>query len=219
MYSKSLLTAAAMMVSLWGCGACLPSMPDLGQNSGEDEVTEDGIDFENDPLGALSALGSLGGELEKLQKDLESMPETEAVSFNELIEALPDPPSGWEAEDAKGETNQMGDFKMSTASRVYTSGEQRVKVSISDWAFRKILYMPFIMASKFSQESTEGYNKGITIGEDTPGREEHNTKQMRGKRQVLLDKRYYIEIDQRGGGPESYEEWYGLVKKDVLPTE
>ena len=59
----------------------------------------------------------------------------------------------------------------------------------------------------------------ITIGEDTPGREEHNTKEMRGQRQVLLHKRYFIEINQQGGGPEVYNEWYGLVKKDSLPVE
>ncbi|MCB1020003.1 MAG: hypothetical protein H6509_07510 [Bryobacterales bacterium] len=209
-------TTIALAGSLWGCGACIPSLPDLGQKD-DDEVTSEGVDVEKNPLGALGALGSLGGELEKLQKDLEDMPEVDAVSFNELIAALPDPPSGWEAEDAKGETNQMGDFKMSSASRVYTKGEQRVEVKITDWAFRRMLYLPFIMSSKFSQESTEGYNKGITVGEDSPGREEHNTKRMEGKRQVLLDKRYMIEIDQRGGGPEVYDEWYGLIKKDVLP--
>ena len=219
MVYRSLIAAIVSMLSLWGCGACIPSLPDMGQGGDEAEPTEEGVDIANDPLGALSALGSLGGELEKLQKELEAMPETEAVGFNELIAALPEPPAGWEAEDAKGETNQMGDFKMSVASRVYTSGEQRVKVTITDWAFRKMLYMPFILSSKFSQESTDGYNKGITIGEDTPGREEHNTKQNRGKRQVLLHKRYFIEIDQRGGGPEVYNEWYGLVNKDVLPTE
>ena len=113
----------------------------------------------------------------------------------------------------------MGDFKISTASRVYTKGDQRVEVTVNDWAFRQMLYVPFIMSSKFSQESTEGYNKGITIGEDTPGREEHNTKEMRGQRQVLLHKRYFIEINQQGGGPEVYNEWYGLVKKDSLPVE
>lgn len=215
---KPLLASLALMISSWGCGACLPSLPDLGQ-SNEAEKTEEGIDISKNPLGALGALGSLGGELEKLQKELEAMPETEAVSFNVLIAALPDAPAGWEAAEPKGETNQMGDFKMSTASRVYTSGEQRVEVSVADWAFRKVLYMPFILSSKFSQESTEGYNKGITIGEDTPGREEHFTKDKRGKRQVLLNKRYYIEIDQRGGGPEVYDEWYGLVKRDALPKE
>jgi hypothetical protein len=218
MLNKPSIAAIALMVSLWGCGACLPSMPDLTQDD-DDKVTGEGVDIKNDPLGALSALGSLGGELEKLQKDLEAMPETEAVSFNVLIAALPDPPAGWDAEDARGETNQMGEFKMSQASRVYTNGEQRVKVSITDWAFRKMLYMPFILSSKFSQESTDGYNKGITIGEDTPGREEHNIKQNSGKRQVLLNKRYFIEIDQRGGGPEVYDEWYERVKQSELPAE
>ncbi|MEZ5364496.1 MAG: hypothetical protein R2748_19730 [Bryobacterales bacterium] len=115
------------------------------------------------------------------------MPEVEAV--NELIAALPDPPAGWEAEDAKARPTNVRSTSFS-ASRLYTKGEQRVEVKITDWAFRRMLYLPFIMSSKFSQESTEGYNKAITVGEDSPGREEHNTKRMEGKRQVLLDKRY-----------------------------
>ncbi len=206
---------ALLLLLVWGC---LPSLPDFSSES-EDETTEEGIDIANDPLGALGALSGLGGELEKLRQELESTVEVEAVGFDVLIAALPEPPAGWEAEDARGETNQMGDFKMSSASRVYTNGDQRVEVGIQDWAFRKVLWLPFIMTSKFSQESTEGYNKGITIGEDSPGREEHNNKTQRGKRMVLLHKRYYIEIDQRGGGPEVYEEWYGLVDKDSLPME
>jgi hypothetical protein len=107
---------------------------------------------------------------------------------------------------------------MSQASRVYTSGDKRVQIDIADWAFRKMLYMPFFLGAKFSQESTDGYNKGITIGEDTPGREEHFTKEMRGSRQVLYKKRYHIQVDQQGGGPEVYDEWYALIKKDALPA-
>ena len=219
MSKKGWFVALPLALSMWGCGACIPSLPDLTQSEDEDKVTSEGVDVEKNPLSALSALGSLGSDLEKLQKDLESMPETEAISFTELIAALPDPPDGWEAAEAQGQTNQMGDFKISTASRVYTKGDQRVEVTLNDWAFRQMLYVPFIMSSKFSQESTDGYSKGITIGEDTPGREEHNTKQMSGKRQALLNKRYFIEIEQKGGGPEVYDEWYGLVKKDALPVE
>jgi hypothetical protein len=215
---KPTLAALALMTSLWGCGACIPSLPDL-TGGGKSEEKKEGVDIKNDPLGALSALGSMGGELQKIQKELEAMPEAEAVSFNVLIAALPDPPAGWEAADAKGETNQMGDFKMSSANRVYTMGDKRVEVKITDWAFRKMFYVPFFLSSKFSQESTDGYNKGITIGEDTPGREEHHTKEMRGTRQVLLHKRFLVEINQNGSGPEIYDEWYGLIKKDALPAE
>ena len=217
MPSKQLLLALPLALGLWGCGACFSNAPDAGE--AEDDVTSEGVDVEKNPWSAIGALGSLGSDLEKLQKELEAMPETEAVSFQELIPALPDPPAGWEAEDPKGETNQMGDFKMSAASRVYTKDDRRVEVSIHDWAFRQMLYVPFIMSSKFSQESTDGYNKGITIGEDTPGREEHNNKELRGKRQVLLEKRYFVEIDQTGGGPEVYDEWYALVDKDALPQK
>ena len=192
------------------------SSPD--EDASSDEVTSEGIDIKDDPLGALGALAGIGDELQNLQQELEEMPDVEAVHFNDLMPGLPDPPDGYTADDPKGSTNQMGDTKISTVSRTYRAddGDGEVRVEISDWAFHKALYVPFVMQSKFSQETTESWNKGITVGED-PGREQYQTNTQMGERTVLLRKRFPVRISIRNLPAEAFDEWWAAVKKDELP--
>jgi hypothetical protein len=194
---------------LAGCG---------GSEQPSTEVTKEGVDIAKNPLGALSAIANAGKDLEKLQAELENMPPVEVVHFAELVKALPDVPSGWAADDPKGETSQMGDFKMSRASRAYRKegGEERVEVTIEDWAYNKAIYIPFFMQAHFSQETMDGYSKGITVGED-PGREEYQTKSRRGNRSILAKKRYHTKIEIENADASLLDEWWPLVKIGQLP--
>jgi hypothetical protein len=157
--------------------------------------------------------------MQKLQEELANMPAVEAVHFSKLVEALPDVPSGWTAEDANGSTTEMGDAKISTAERTYREegGERTVTVSVNDWAFHQMLYLPFFMIAKFKQESTDGYQKGITVG-DWPGMEEYKYQRKSGERSVLVHKRYQVKVDLRNGEAEELEAWFKRVKIDALPT-
>jgi hypothetical protein len=148
------------------------------------------------------------------------MEPTETVHFNDLIAVLPTTVDGYECSEPKGQTNSMGDMKMSHAEIDCKAigTDETVSISVDDWAFHKAVYLPFIMSSRFSQESTDGYSKGIKIGED-PGREEFTYASNRGKRTVLYGKRYNVEIDGRGIEPADLEQWYGLVRKSSLPTQ
>lgn len=193
-----------------------------GEDSEEESggVTGQGVDPAKDPLGALSALTSMGSELEQLQQELEAMPDVETVGYDALIAALPDVPSGWTADDPSGQTNQMGDFKTSVASRTYRSedSDAQVKIEVNDWAFHKAVYLPFIMSAKFSQEGTSGYNRGITVDGEHPGREEYKTGNERGERSVLWLKRYLVKISIRNLEPEAFDAWWDRVKVDALPA-
>ena len=210
---KCILTIG--LISLSGCGF-------IGGGSNSEQAnqeTKEGIDITKNPLQALGALASAGSEMEKLQKELSEMPATEAVHFSTLIEALPDVPSGWTATDAKGSTTEMGDAKISTAERTYREegGERTVTVSVNDWAFHQMLYMPFFMIAKFKQESTDGYQKGITVG-DWPGMEEYKHQSKSGERSLLVNKRFHVKVDLRNGEAEEMEAWFKRVKLDALPT-
>ena len=159
-------------------------------------------------------------DAEKAQKDMENMPAVDPLHFSKLIEALPDVPSGWKADEVKGESNQMGEFKVSQASRNYNQdgSESRVRVSISDWAYNRALYLPFLMQANFSQESTDGYSKGIKMGED-PGREEYKIKERDGKRNLLFRKRYNVEVGIENMDPKTFDEWWGRLKIAQLPAK
>ncbi len=210
----SRLLLALFAAALLGCGF------GGGESAESGEVTKEGIDILKNPLGALGALRDIAGEAEKLQEELQNMPEVEVLHFSKLIEALPDTPAGWTATDAKGTTTQMGEWKISNAKREYREegGDGRVIVSIDDWAYHQMLYMPFFMAAKFSQESSDGYQKGITVGE-WPGMEKYTYATKRGDRSLLVHKRYHVKIDGRGVESDALDVWMKRVKTDSLPAQ
>jgi len=179
---------------------------------------ETGVDINKNPLGVIGALGNIASDMESFQKEIENMKAVETVHFSTLLAALPDPPAGWNADEPKGSTTQLGDFKTSEAHRVYTSGTgQEVEVTIQDWAFHRAVYLPFLMAARLSQESSDGYNRGIRIAGD-PGREEYQTESKSGERTVLRKKRYCTKIRIEGLPASAFDEWYARVKVDALPA-
>ena len=183
-----------------------------------DKVTSEGGNLEN-PLGALSALGGAVSDLQGMQEELENMKPVDPLEFQTMInDVLPVIPSNWEAQDPKGSSQSMGNYKFTQASRRYTGPNgEAIDVTVNDWAYNAAIYMPFFLAANFSQETTEGYNKGIKIGED-PGREEFTFARNRGERSVLYGKRFNIVVKGTGIEPAHLEEWYGLVRKSNLPT-
>ncbi len=113
----------------------------------------------------------------------------------------------------------MGDYSLSNAGNTYEGPDgKQMRVQITDLAFNQAAYMAFTLGASFSQETTEGYNKGITVGDD-PGREEFNHERKTGKRNVIHGKRYNVEVSGRNIMAEDLDEWYKLVKKDMLPLE
>jgi hypothetical protein len=204
------LLALVLVLGLAGCG---------GSSSESSEVTDEGVDFAKNPLGALGALAKAGGDLQKIQEELANMPAVETVHFSALINALPDIPDGWAADDPRGSTNEMGTFKMSQASRTYRheGSDERVEVEVQDWAYNQAIYLPFFVQAGFSQESTEGYSKGIKMGED-PGREEYTLSSRSGQRSVLVNKRFHVKVEIDNMEPDALNEWWPLVKTAELPA-
>ncbi len=209
-----------LLVMMVACGAglyyCSMKVIDTASEI-SDQVTGEGGNL-SDPLGALSALGGLASNIEKLQEEIEELEPVEPVHLRVLIDALTAAPDGWTAQDARGSMQSMGNFKISQANRRYENGAENktIEISISDWAFNRALYAPFFLTTSFSQETTEGYNKGIKIGED-PGREEFQFDGKQGERTVLYHKRYSINVKGTGIEPAELEQWYKLIPKQDLP--
>lgn len=200
MFTKRIFAILAM-AALCGCS---------GGGSKEASKIEEGEKVASNPLGQMSQFAKAMSDLEKVQTDLKEMKPVDAVPFSELLAFLPEAPSGWEAEKPRGESKQMGDWKFSQARRRYTSGGKSIEVEIQDWAFQQALYAPFFLSASFSEESTEGYNKGIKLNED-PGREEYQFEARRGTLSLLAGKRFLTGI--KGSGIEAAElrEWLDRI--------
>jgi hypothetical protein len=75
--------------------------------------------------------------------------------------------------------------------------------------------MPFMVQANFSQETTEGYSKGIKMGTD-PGREEYKTADKSGKRTVLVGKRFAVTVELESLDKGAFDEWWGRLKLGSL---
>ncbi|HWO11748.1 MAG TPA: hypothetical protein VNN80_19775 [Polyangiaceae bacterium] len=176
-------------------------------------VEETGKDLSKNPLGALANLASAGKELAAKAEELQKRAPVDPVKFDALIALLPEP-AGWKAAEAKGQTTTMASWKISNANRRYTKGEgkdaERVKVDLVDGGYVPMVYASFTVMSKVSQESTEGYTKGITV-EGYPAVERWTKKSKRVELTILIADRFLLTISGDDTTPESVREWPGLI--------
>ena len=61
----------------------------------------------------------------------------------------------------------MGAMSMTEVKRRYVKDKVRLKLKINDSAMAGILRMPFKMAARFTEDSSDGFKKGIKVGPHT----------------------------------------------------
>jgi hypothetical protein len=90
---------------------------------------------------------------------------TTPVSFDAMIPFLPEPPSGWTAEDATGSTYTMEDYAWSYAAREYTNQttDENVSVSINDSAYYYGFGWWETYKNAYSYQTTDGYGRTTTV--------------------------------------------------------
>ena len=205
-----LFLATLILTTSIGCGVNQP----VESKTSEVEVKE-GIDISQNPFGALQKILEFSKKINLSSKEAKNKEPVDPVSFKELIEYLPKPPQGWRAEKPSGQTNSLGGYSISQVDRAYSKGNKSIKVSIYDWAFNSALYTPFLLATEFSQESTEGYNKGIKIG-DIPGREEYTYASQTGSLNLLVNSRFLVQIDGNNIEDTELREWWQRMDRQSL---
>lgn len=119
---------------------------------------------------------------------------TEPVTFQALQSTLP-AVSGWEMEKPRGE-RMTAPVPFSESEARYTKGDSRVEVKVVDSGFAPLLIAPWSMmlASGYSRETSEGYEKAVTVN-GQPGFEKWNNESKDGELNILVHKRFLVTID------------------------
>lgn len=177
------------------------------KSESETPEVQEGIDIQKNPIGAIQKVIELSKNAKNIPEEIVNQEPVEPISFKELINYLPQTPLGWKAEKPEGSTNSFGNYSISQVNQAYTQGNKEIKVSIFDWAFNSALYTPFILTTEFSQESTDGYNKGIKIG-DLPGREEYTYATRKGSLNLLVNSRFLVQINGKNIEDVELREWW-----------
>ena len=170
----------------------------------------------SDSIETIQKILKLGIDLSNIEGETLDT-DTNLISFKDLIEYLPDTPRGWTAQKPQGETNSFGDYGISQVSQTFyrEDNNKEIKISIYDGAFNSILSAPLLLTTDFNRESTEGYNKSITIDE-VPGREIYNYLNKEGSLNLLINNRFLVQIEGSNIEEEDLQQWWRSLDRQSL---
>ncbi|MCC7124276.1 MAG: hypothetical protein IT178_05470 [Acidobacteria bacterium] len=116
------------------------------------------------------------------------------VSFQALQQNLPSV-SGWEMDKPRGE-RMTSPVPFSQTEARYSNGNSRIEVKIVDSGFAPLLTAPWAMmlATGYSRESTEGYEKAVTVG-GQPAFEKWDSEGKDGELNILVNKRFLVTVE------------------------
>lgn len=176
----------------------------------------EGKELSKNPIAAFGQIQEAVEKAEKAAKESADMKPVEPIHFSKLIELLPKAPSGWTAEgEPRGETTNAMGFKVSMAEQSFSAEGKSLQVKITDGAFNAPLYTVITMAAQFARESTEGYEKGVTL-DGNPGVEKWRKEGGDAELNVVVGKRFFVEIEGSGITPEVVREAWGSVDRAKL---
>ena len=118
------------------------------------------------------------------------------LAFEKLETALP-VVSGWTRAEPEGHSLAMP-VAVSNTSAVYTKGDSRVTLTITDTAFSQLVTAPLLMltAAGYSEKTSSGYTRATTVA-GSPAYEEWNTEAKDGTIGVIAAKRFMVEAKGR----------------------
>ena len=145
------------------------------------EVAKGMGDFAKAMSGMASALGGDGKTVEP-------------VTFQALQTTLPEV-SGWEMRKPRGE-RMTAPVPFAQSQTTYTKGDASVDVKVVDSGFASLLIAPWSMmlASGYSRETSEGYEKAVTVN-GQPAFEKWNSDSKNGELNILVNKRFLVSIE------------------------
>ncbi len=132
------------------------------------------------------------------------------VSFKHLLRFLPAALPGWTAEKPEGNTMRMGPMEITTVSAKFTKGDSTTSVEIIDYSLQREVMKGLMMGWQFSNESTDGYQKGVTI-DGVPGYETFSEADKETNLFVIVGDRYWVHLEVRGEKPDAARAWLGKM--------
>jgi hypothetical protein len=176
----------------------------------------EGKELSKNPIAAFGQIQEAVKKAEQAAKESQEMTPVDPVHFSKLIELLPKAPSGFTADgDPRGETTNAMGFKVSMAEQHFSSEGGSLRVKIMDGAFNAPLYTFVTMAAQFARESTEGYEKGVTL-DGNPGVEKWRKDGGDAELNIVVGKRFFVEIEGSGITPDLVREVWGSVDRARL---
>jgi hypothetical protein len=118
----------------------------------------------------------------------------EPISMDTLKSTLPSIP-GWQMDEPRTE-RMTSPIAYSEAETQYTQGNIEIDVKVVDTGYAQMLIAPWAMflASGYSRESTDGYEKAVNVA-GQPGFERWRKDSKRGELNLFVGKRFLVSLE------------------------
>ena len=158
----------------------------------------------------------MASSLEEMEN--EDREPVEPVNFRELRDLLPEQLSGLERTDYEGARQQMGGFTIVQANAQFDgSNRERIEIEMTDIGGAPGLSVLGLgmLTMEVDRESSSGFER---TGEYEGHRmhEEYDNNRERGKRTVLVDQRFVVEVSGRNVSFDAIEDAFSTVDLSAL---
>ena len=118
----------------------------------------------------------------------------EPIAMDTLKSTLPII-SGWQMDEPRTE-RMTSPIAYSEAETQYTQGNIEIDVKVVDTGYAQMLIAPWAMflASGYSRESSDGYEKAVTVA-GQPGFERWRKDSQRGELNLFVGKRFLVSLE------------------------
>jgi hypothetical protein len=132
------------------------------------------------------------------------------VNFRVLLGFLPAALAGWSADKPEGNTMRLGQLEVTTVSDKYSKGGSSANIEIIDYSLQRDMMKSMAMGWQFSNESTEGYQKALTI-DGAPGYETFTEADKTTDLFLVVGDRYWVHVEVRGEKPDVARTWLDRI--------
>lgn len=187
--NRGIIAGLALSVTLAGCGS-------KEEKQAEEATREAATTAEQGAQEAAKGLEQMAKGLEAMAGGSGDGRPVEPVSFRDLMALFPDL-DGWEKTKPTGE-KMTTPFPVSMAEVVYTKGDARIELKMTDSGLNQMLLMPYAMflSAGYEKETETGYEKSTRVN-GQPGWEKWDNGGGDGELNALVGKRFLVQIEGR----------------------
>lgn len=155
---------------------------------------------------------ALGGFLNSMGAAMGGSRPVAPVDFHSLQALLPASLPGMKRANGGGSNSQsMGVRSSSAHAEYHGSGNQSIQVSITDLTgIAGVMGLADAMPKDTDSESDDGYEKDVTVG-GRPMHEKYTKTSQQGSLQVIVAKRFEVDVNGTGVGMDALHAAMGRV--------
>jgi hypothetical protein len=166
---------------------------------GEEEIEEEKIDVEKNPIGALMKMGeNMKEQAEKMEENMEKNKDVETLHYDELIKFLPTSINGYSSDEPNGGSIDMSGMSYSSAEvRFIDDEDNEINITLLDYNAALSMYSmtTAMWASGLKIDTKDEFAQSIKFDDNINGWETYQKKTGTASLILGIGNRFLLTIE------------------------